>query len=56
MVLESASLAGRCIPPGGLEPTIEENKWVGLLIGYKLAGVYVGKQGGTAEWLCFVLD
>lgn len=56
MVLESASLVGRCIPSGGLEPTIEENKWVGLLIGYKLAGVYVGKQGGTAEWLCFVLD
>ena len=56
MVLESASLAGSRIPSGGLEPAIEENKWASLLIGYKLAGTYVGKQGGTAEWLCFVLD
>lgn len=49
MVLESASLAGSRIPSGGWEPTIEENKWASLLIGYKLAGTYVGKQGGTAE-------
>ncbi len=27
-------LAGRRIPSGGLEPTIEENKWAGL-IGYE---------------------